>query len=416
MGKEYFMLSRKVSRLIHRLKISFGQSLRPLLNFLYQKKLGPASALQSVTLSCVKLKDKSSGCSFYPLLDYVPIPYLEPKYLISGEIERIYLERFKSSAIEGSKLSGKSGIIQLSDANVSMPSGIHLWEGKLFDEALLNPVLLTNPRYLIDLGLVPFKHKNIIKEPVVLLSMPWHHNFYHWMIEILPRLCLYSLDDKTAELPLIIPSSAPNFVKESLDLVGLSDKAFLLNDGVYTFQNLYLLTRLSPPSFPSPIAINWLNEKLSQSLGHHEVERKRLIYVSRSDAKYRYVTNEAEVEDYLSQFGFETIVMSRYSLQEKIKIFQEAHIVIGSSGAGFIGTAFMNPGTVFIEFFPEKHFADCFYHIASARQLKYGFLIGQRDGLGFSVDINQLSQIVSNIFSGAQFDKQDVLTKDVPTT
>ncbi len=195
-----------------------------------------------------------------------------------------------------------------------------------------------------------------------------------------------------------MPKSAGLFVKESLDLAGYTDRVLFLEDGVYQFEQLHLLSRLSPSSLPSPIAIQWLNDTLKIPKRSH----RRRTYVSRADANYRFVTNEQAVQRMLADYGFETVVLSDYTLEEKIQIFQESDVVLGCSGAGFSGIAFMEPTSTFIEFFQENNFADCFYNIAAIKNLQYGFLIGKTEGLGFSVDLDQLRSLLEQVFASEQ--------------
>lgn len=385
------MLVEKLSRLAHRIKITLGQLLWPSLNFLYEKQIGSASRLRQAFPSLHASSEYSSTL----LVEPSPYVFSEPKYFVSGSLAEQYLQRYKVSGGKKETAFGPAGIVSLKDVSVSLPTGMHLWKGQVFDEALLDPLLLTNPKYLLDLESIPFRKKKRIEEPLVLLSMPWYHNPYHWLIEILPRLFLYEKDNEISNLRLVVPSSAPDLARESLKLAGYFDKVLFLDDGVYQFDQLHLLTRLSPSSLASPIALGWLNNNLKQPKSY----KKRRVYVSRSDAKYRFVTNEVEVENLLSEFGFEKILMSEYSLQEKIQIFQDAEMILGSSGAGFTGMAFMEPGSLFIEFFPEGHFHDCFYHIASIGNIEYGFLVGRKDGLGFSIDTNQLQLMMEKVIS-----------------
>lgn len=380
------MKRKQLLRLFHRIKITSGQLSYPFFDALYRFRMGSASRLRQVLLSPQAPPDCKGSLLLYP----TPLLIREPEYFAPGPTEKEYLKKFRVPRRGGERMTCPAGIVSARNVSVSLPIGMHLCNGSVFDDALLDPVLLTNPKYVLDLEKISFKKKKRITEPVVLLSMPWHHNLYHWLIEILPRLFLYDQARDINHLRLVVPSSVPEFVRESLALAGYLDKVLFLDDGVYQFEELHLLSRLSPSSMPSPIAIKWLNDNLTGP----KSSRKRRTYISRADAKYRFVTNELEVQELLSEFGFETVVLSEHTLEEKIQIFQESEMVIGSSGAGFSGVAFMEPRSLFLEFFAEGHYADCFYNMANLKNLKYGFLVGKKDGLGFSVDTTQLRMVV----------------------
>jgi capsular polysaccharide biosynthesis protein len=123
--------------------------------------------------------------------------------------------------------------------------------------------------------------------------------------------------------------------------------------------------------------------------------------VSRRDAKIRFVSNEAELGETLSRFGFEMIVMSEVSLADQINMFSSAECIVGPHGAAFANLAFSKEGSTFIEFFRRgQHFNPCFNRIATIRGLKYGSLVGESALTGgFSIYPNQLKEVLSQALS-----------------
>jgi hypothetical protein len=373
-------------RILHALKVAGGLCIGKYLQRLYLQGKGSAARLCRV----VSTPQSAIECTFKEIIQPVELPLKKPEFFLEGPHKETYLKKLTSC---GSDSTTSSGIISANDVDVSLPTGMHLVKGKILEEALLGPGLLINPKYVIDVETIPYKRKKVLPE-AVLLSVPWHHNFFHWMIEILPRLFLYDQADDIHHLKLILPASSPRFAKESLDLAGYGNKVFLVEDGVYRFKRLHFLSRLSRAFDVSPFAIRWLDEKFKSPTT--EILKRR-VYISRSDAKIRYVSNEAEIQNVLSDFGFEIITMSQYPLAEQITLFRQAEIVIGSHGAAFAHLAFMNPGSTFIEFFEAGHFRQCFYRIACLKNLKYGFLVGHKNGLGFSVDVDQLRSLLMQV-------------------
>ena len=372
----------KIKRFFHRLKVTVNELfISKLLLNLLRKKKGSAGRLYQV----LSIPQNQLGVNSRILSDPISIPRCEPQLYYPGSIEQEYLKKLVTSGDDCTC----AGIISATDVDVSFPIGMHLWKRKVFEEALLGNELFLNPKYVLDLELIPLKKKKNLSESV-LLSMHWHHNFFHWLVEILPRLQLYDLAEDLHELPLIVPKSSPKFVRDSLTLTGYIDRVVFVDDGVYRFEKLHLLTRLSKSPHVSPLAIEWLNNKIC---GKQSCQKKR-IYISRSDAKIRHLTNELDVERILSDFGFETVVMSQYTLEQQIQIFRQAEMILGSHGAAFTHLAFARPGSIFMEFFEQGHFNPAYYRIAGLRKLKYGFMVGKKDGLGFSVDTAQLKTLV----------------------
>ena len=78
-------------------------------------------------------------------------------------------------------------------------------------------------------------------------------------------------------------------------------------------------------------AIDWLDARFPDS-----ASRGRRIYASRADAPVRYVSNEAEIRKMLEEeHGFETLAMSTLPLEDQIRAFREASIIVGAHGAAF---------------------------------------------------------------------------------
>ena len=238
-----------------------------------------------------------------------------------------------------------------------------------------------------------FKKRQPMDEGV-LLSMPWHHNFYHWMIEMLPRLISYDRCPSLQNVPLIVPKSAPKFVAESLRLTGYLPKTVFLDNGTYRFKTLHMLSKLAPTTEVSPDAVGWLNEKVKVSPSGSVLPKR--FYVSRRDAKIRFVSNETQLANTLSEFGFETLTMSKLSLADQIDLFRTAEYIIGPHGAAFTNLAFAKPGATFIEFFSKGHYSPSFNRFSAIRQLKYGFLIGEPTTMGgFAIEPNHLKEILA---------------------
>jgi capsular polysaccharide biosynthesis protein len=94
------------------------------------------------------------------------------------------------------------------------------------------------------------------------------------------------------------------------------------------------------------------------------------------------------------EHGFETVVMSQLPLEQQIRTFREASIIVGAHGAAFAHLAFAPRGAAVLELFQDGHFNNCYGRMAAARGLRYGFLVCDRKGLGLRVDLPALRSVV----------------------
>ncbi len=77
------------------------------------------------------------------------------------------------------------------------------------------------------------------------------------------------------------------------------------------------------------------------------------IYVSRADASARPMFNEAELTARLVEFGFVSVVPGTLDIDEQIRRFNAARLVVGPHGAGLGNIVFCRPNSVMYELMPE---------------------------------------------------------------
>jgi hypothetical protein len=375
-----------VSNLYQRVKKIASQQLYNLIAISKVTQRGPLK--RYCTVANTQIGDGFDGMT--RCCNYEPVILEVPQYHLPGALARKFGKNFRTDAQEYS-----SGILGFRNVCLSLPYSIVRWKGKVFLETLRNnPKYLNEPRYLLALESIPFVKKKE-QDIGILLALPSYSNYYHWMVELLPRLRMIANQPELAGLPLIMPQgNLPPFIKDSLAIAGVLERTVFLANGVYRFKKLFVPTLLSPPGRPSPLAIEWLRERfLSQGLRRLN-ER---IYITRSDAKDRYIENEIEILPLLRQYGFTRVSLSGCSLQEQIDLFRNARIIVGSHGAGFANLAFASSGATVIELFREDWFHAAFHQIANILDMNYGFLICSRSGAGQLVDVKQLEFLLRQI-------------------
>jgi hypothetical protein len=335
---------------------------------------------------------RGQGVSVRALLDPVPLPAVVPSFVDrSHPSTGAYLE---SHATWGKRQTTTASIVTAHDVTVSMPTGLQRWHGRPFREGFVGIEALRNPKYLAALAAM-FVVGTVEVSEGVLLALPWNHNFFHWLVELLPRLHLVEQVPELHEAPLLVPASAPGFVHESLRLTGYDHRTQRLDDGVYRVGTLHIPSPLSTTADVSPLAMQWLDEHFAPA-----APMGRRLYISRGDAPIRYVAQEAQVSAMLEQeFGFETIVMSRVPLEDQVRMFREASVIVGSHGAAFSHLAFAPRGAAVLELFQDGHFNHCYGRMAEIRGLHYGFLVCDRSGLGLEVDRVALRRLVGEMIA-----------------
>jgi Glycosyltransferase 61 len=292
--------------------------------------------------------------------------------------------------------TGAFGLLKLPRTRLHMPSAVHTVSGWLLRESLPSTNLITNPKYWALIRMAPLRRARRLA-PGVLGALAWGHNFYHWLIETMPRLQM--LESCDPALPIYLPQSSPPFVAASIRMLGLQDRVSWLANGVYEAESLIVPTRFAEAVYPTAVAVDWLRARLRQA--PPPGERGRLLYVSRRDANIRFVTNEDEVADAMLRLGFETVSLSGLDLDSQVRLMSSARCIVGAHGAGLSHLAFVADGGMVVEFFEEGHSSPSFYYLASLRTAGYACLVCPREGLGYRVDVPQLERLVRRMLAQA---------------
>lgn len=88
---------------------------------------------------------------------------------------------------------------------------------------------------------------------------------------------------------------------------------------------------------------------LFATIGLAEKEKTRRVYISRAAAGFRRVMNEPEIVARLQRRGFECLRLEDMTIDDQVRAFCEAKIVVGPHGAGLANILFCAPGTQIVE-------------------------------------------------------------------
>ncbi len=290
------------------------------------------------------------------------------------------------------------GVAALSQAKVDLGRGVHVARAGMLLTHYCGDQTFDNPKYAVPMLTLPFRRVRSRQECGVMLLPAWHHNFYHWIIDILPRLGL--LDETSICAPLILPDTAKGFVRDTLTLLGRDFQT--LGAGVHFFDSLYLPSAMSPTLDISRSKLSFLRNQVLPVMKRAASEpRGRRLYISRKDANIRRIRNESSLIDMLSARGFEVVTLSELSIADQVSTFADAEFIVGPHGAGFANLAFAREGTKFVEIFRKGHFSPSYYRIAQAIGCPYGVIVATPDGPDMEVNEEKLIELIDRMDAAA---------------
>ncbi|MEG5220458.1 tetratricopeptide repeat protein, partial [Microcoleus sp. ARI1-A5] len=205
--------------------------------------------------------------------------------------------------------------------------------------------------------------------------------YFHWMVDILPRLDI--LRQSKVDLDKIdwflVNSIAQPFQRETLSLLGISTSKIIESDRHPHIQAKQLIV----PSFSGsigwlqPIALKFLRQEFLKQIPSLSSSYPERIYISRAKSRYRRVINEEEVMDYLAKFGFQTFVTESLSVVEQIALFYHAKIIVAPHGSGLTNIIFGQNGTKIIELLSPHYLRPYYCIISPLLGLEHYYLIGE---------------------------------------
>lgn len=236
-------------------------------------------------------------------------------------------------------------------------------------------------------------HSNNQFEIATLAAAPWN-NYYHWTIECLLRVrLLEKYGAETGTFPtLLVPENCTSWMKEALGIVDYTGEIASVGDEIISVNNLVV------PTFPGPLPVEcfWLRDRMRENNRVHD-EKDERIYISRSDATVRRVSNRNNIERVLDEYNINSYVLGDLSVHEQIDLFSRAELIVAPHGAGLTNILYGDDLTV-VELFGDKTMAT-FDRLAENMNHDYHYLQCEQDGLDIRVDRNKIGALLERILS-----------------
>jgi alginate O-acetyltransferase complex protein AlgJ len=198
------------------------------------------------------------------------------------------------------------------------------------------------------------------------------HCYYHWMLDILPKLGLlnkagYKLEDIDH---ILVREVNDTFQKETLERLGVD-----LNKVIQTKEEpLYQCERLLHIVLDNGINMKmnrFIPSWLKQQIQPRPVSGERLkLYVTRPAGVRRGIENEEELLPILEKHGYTVRAMEGLNVVEQADLFSRADVIASPHGGALTNMVFANPGTTVVELF-GRHVYPYYYGLAAVCGHRY---------------------------------------------
>lgn len=183
-------------------------------------------------------------------------------------------------------------------------------------------------------------------------------NYAHWLTEVLPRIVLYTRHACSKGVPLIVDDGLHANIYESLSIaIGEGRTVYTLpKDCRARVRKLDVVTPTGyvpyaprEPRLPghshgvfSPQALQAVRDAFRHLMASPAGATGKHIYVRRN-AGLRKLVNDLEISDLLSSAGFTVIAPEELSFSDQVRLFSQAELVIGATGAALANLIFCPP-------------------------------------------------------------------------
>lgn len=270
----------------------------------------------------------------------------------------------------------------------------------IFVTDLDSPISFDNKEFLIDND-KPIKKIYLPDEEVGIALSVEPSNWGSFLVRIFPK----AIKMQSFGLEKILINICHPRQMEMLEIFGIKENSVIKHNPKFRYSTKSSLVVATEPT--TNLFVSPSSRDLFLSIGNRYrdlVDKK--IYVSRrsgiGSAKPRRCVNEDDVESALASLGFEIIYPDLLSVLDQIKIFANAKIVVGCSGAGMFNCIFCLPNTIVVDIESQPNWLYGHLNLFSSLNLVHGIFWGKpidggQNHAPFFVEIKSLIELIKKV-------------------
>jgi hypothetical protein len=224
------------------------------------------------------------------------------------------------------------------------------------------------------------RHRHV-EGPVLVLCSTEPSNYGSFIFRVLPKLHI-AKQLGLLGLPTLVYARETSSLR-LLSLLGIHENQIIQHDT----HCLTHVGRAIVPSLRNPDALldhesRGLFRRLRDSI--EPAGGSRRLYISRlghvkSGGSTRIMVNEEQLIAALAAKGFEIIEPQYLPIEDQIRLFASAGLIVGPAGSALFNAVFCRPGTKLIDIESEPDWIYAHAGLFASCELRYGLFIGQTD-------------------------------------
>lgn len=185
-----------------------------------------------------------------------------------------------------------------------------------------------------------------VSHPVVNIMMPGMYIYGHWLIDLLPKLYKLQQELNFSKLKIVLPRDIPSYSLDFLKMLGLDETSVLYFDPaseILECAEVILPTkcRIIDGSWLAPY-VGMMYDEIAGRIEESDTDLPKRLYLSRRRLKkqFRKLVNREEVSEMILSYGFTEIFPEDYSLEEQLKLYKNAELMVGEFGSALHNSLF----------------------------------------------------------------------------
>lgn len=225
----------------------------------------------------------------------------------------------------------------------------------------------------------------------ILLSCDHDNNYFHWLVECLPKLVFIDEFKQFKDMPLLIPAELHENLMVALTRVNINNHPIIILEcGVaYYVDRLIFPSALSrvidrykgQPVFDTDIILShkWISRVSNLLKKKNNTKPWRKLFLTRRKG-LRALGNQEEIEMILSEHNFEIIDLDYASLDFQINLFSQASVVVAPTGATLTNMLFCQPRTKVVIFMSNHETTNYYFwsYLGKITNTDVTTIIGER--------------------------------------
>lgn len=240
--------------------------------------------------------------------------------------------------------------------------------------------------------LATYRESNLVVEKAISM-LGWRpDNYYHFTFEIISRLTFADQFEEYRTWPILIDQCVLEIaqLRDLLDSMNVYKHPVIeikarerveINNLLYISYNMWMPHNFRENAMQYPadylfsptVALNIRNYVFKRFQPPREETGER-IFLSRRKCENQRLLNAEEVETFFRENGFTIIYPEELSFEEEVRVFQNASVIIGPTGAALTNVVYCRESALIAVIAPVSHKSYFFSNIAYMVGVKFMLL------------------------------------------